>query len=294
MEIYSKIKKARKDLTEILNEMHGILFLVDKEGDILFLNQDAKRLIKEENEEDELRNISEVLDWLNFDILEHIDKRRKNRSENKEIEVVVRDHKENIIPLAFSSVAGSFEDEEALILSLYDLTKQKNAEELLKKLAIRDELTGLYNRHNLETISNQEFSRSDRYDLPLSMILLDIDDFKGVNDQYGHLAGDQVLEQTAYLLTTNIRASDYAVRIGGEEIALFLPNTNKNEAINLAEKIREIIATTPYPEVDQITVSMGVAERRKEEDYLSLYNRTDQALYQAKSKGKNRVETFYE
>lgn len=292
IEIYSKIKKTRKDLKNILNEMHGILFLVDKEGDILFLNQDAKRLLKKGVNTEELLNISEDLDWLNFDLKDYLQEPKKDRESGKE--VLVRDAKGNVIPLAFSSAKGSFEEEEVSILTLYDLTKQKNTEELLKKLAIRDELTGLYNRHILETISSQEFARADRYDLALSMILMDIDDFKEVNDNFGHLAGDELLEQSAYLLMNNIRSSDYAVRIGGEEIALFLPNTNQAEAESFAEKIRRIIAETPYPEVGKVTISAGVAERDKREDYSSLYSRVDRALYQAKSKGKNRVETAEE
>lgn len=292
IEIYSKIKRTRKDLTDILDEMHGILFLVDKEGDILFLNQDAERLLKKGAKKEQLLNIFEDIDWLNFDLKEHILKGKKDRESGKDSEVLIRDAKGNVIPLALSFANGSFEDEEVLILTLYDLTKQKNSEELLKKLAIRDELTGLYNRHILETISSQEFAHSDHYNLPLSMVLMDIDDFKEVNDRYGHLAGDEILEQSAYLLKNNIRSSDYAVRIGGEEIALFLPNTNKKEAKILAEKIRKVIAQTSFSEIGQVTVSIGVAERNKGEEYSSLYSRVDEALYQAKSKGKNRVETF--
>ncbi|MDN6161127.1 MAG: GGDEF domain-containing protein, partial [Atopostipes sp.] len=91
------------------------------------------------------------------------------------------------------------------------------------------------------------------------------------------------------LILTNIQASDYAVRIGGEEIMLFLPNTKRKEAKTVAEKIRKIIETSSYPEVGQVTASFGVVEREKFEEYLSLYYRVDKALYQAKSQGRNCV-----
>lgn len=289
LSIYLKIKKVRKDLTEILTEMRGILFLVDYQGEILFLNQDAKKLLKVETKGDELLKIDEAVDWLNFDIIEFIRERGQGENTGEEIEVLAKNSSEEIVPLALSAVSGSFRDEKALILNMHDLTKQKEAEEVLKKLAIRDSLTGLYNRHFLETIIGQEFKRSDRYDLPLSLILLDLDHFKKVNDLHGHVIGDKVLNQTAQLILTNIQASDYAVRIGGEEIMLFLPNTKRKEAKTVAEKIRKIIETSSYPEVGQVTASFGVVEREKFEEYLSLYYRVDKALYQAKSQGRNCV-----
>lgn len=120
--------------------------------------------------------------------------------------------------------------------------------------------------------------------------MLDIDDFKQVNDVYGHPIGDEVLKITAQIIENNIRASDYAIRIGGEEILIFLPNTDQEEGKMVAEKLRQKIAEAHYPEVEHITASFGLVKRQCEEDYLGLYKRVDDALYQTKQNGKNRVE----
>jgi diguanylate cyclase (GGDEF)-like protein/hemerythrin-like metal-binding protein/PAS domain S-box-containing protein len=177
--------------------------------------------------------------------------------------------------------------EEIKLLQLTKSLQKKNEE--LNELAITDELTGLYNRHYIDQIIENEMSRSDRYDEPLSIILLDLDFFKRVNDTWGHPIGDEVLKRTAKITKNNIRKSDIMARMGGEEFAIFLPHCTITGALVVAEKIRKLLASIEHPMAGVVTSSFGVAERRKKESFYDWYKRVDEALYRAKEGGRNRV-----
>lgn len=177
--------------------------------------------------------------------------------------------------------------EEIKLLQLAKKLQEKNEE--LNELAITDELTGLYNRHYIDRIIENEMSRSDRYDEPLSMILLDLDFFKRVNDTWGHPIGDEVLKHTAEITKKNIRKSDIIARIGGEEFAIFLPHCTIAGALVVAEKIRRLLESTEHPSAGVVTASFGAAEKRKNESFYNWYKRVDEALYRAKEGGRNRV-----
>ena len=110
-----------------------------------------------------------------------------------------------------------------------------------------------------------------------------------MNDKWGHPVGDSVLKLTANVLQNNIRKSDYAIRIGGEELLILMPNTDSQGAYATAEKVRKEIEEATHPVAGRYTASFGVAERTMEEKYTDLYSRIDKALYQAKNNGKNRV-----
>ncbi|HWQ30512.1 MAG TPA: diguanylate cyclase [Negativicutes bacterium] len=173
--------------------------------------------------------------------------------------------------------------------SARDVTEQKRIEEQLKKIAIRDELTGLYNRHYFEQIINEEMERADRYDQPLSIMLLDLDHFKKVNDTWGHPVGDELLKLTSETMSKTVRYSDILIRFGGEEFVVLLPHTSIEGAAAAAEKVRAGIEKNSHPVTGTQTVSIGIAERMKSESFRHLYKRTDDALYRAKQEGRNRV-----
>ncbi|MBB6443967.1 diguanylate cyclase [Bacillus benzoevorans] len=177
--------------------------------------------------------------------------------------------------------------EEIKLLQLTKNLQEQNEE--LNELAITDELTSLYNRHYIDQIIENEMSRSDRYNEPLSMILIDLDFFKRVNDTWGHPTGDEVLKHTAEITKNNIRKSDIIARMGGEEFAIFLPHCTIAGALVVAEKIRKLLESTEHPIAGVVTASFGVAERRKNESFYSWYKRVDEALYRAKEGGRNRV-----
>ena len=175
-----------------------------------------------------------------------------------------------------------------------DLTRYKKIERQLATMALFDSLTGTLNRPAFFQHAEKEFARSKRYYRPLSVVMLDIDHFKRVNDQYGHQGGDQVLQIFAEACQEVIRSTDLMGRVGGEEFALLLPDTPIKAAYNLAERLRERITKYPYLAGDmliEITASLGVTERQGEDvDFKALLQRADAALYAAKHEGRNRVK----
>lgn len=168
-----------------------------------------------------------------------------------------------------------------------DITDKKRIEEL----SITDKLTSLFNRQKIDSALIQEFNRVARYGDSLSIIMVDIDKFKNVNDTYGHQAGDRVLTDVATILKTNVRSTDLPGRWGGEEFLILCPETDGEGARLLAEKIRNCIAEHNFSEVGHLTASFGVSTHRSSDTQEDLIRRADEALYTAKEKGRNRVET---
>jgi diguanylate cyclase (GGDEF)-like protein/PAS domain S-box-containing protein len=180
------------------------------------------------------------------------------------------------------------------LILLRDITTRKLAENQLKLLAITDPLTGLYNRRYFFSLAEAEFKRAIEGQGDLSVILMDIDYFKNVNDRYGHLAGDQVLERMAARSREALRKGDILARYGGEEFAVLLPCTGSEDACQVAERLRANVAREePIPDVGsvEITASLGVAsiDASAGLTFDQLLDRADQALYQAKHENRNRV-----
>lgn len=171
-------------------------------------------------------------------------------------------------------------------------TRKKLERELIIAATV-DKLTQIYNRRKLEEIIQAEIERTKRYNTPLSLIMLDIDNFKQVNDTHGHQVGDSILKSVAGILKTNIRTSDSAGRWGGEEFMIVVPATALDNARGLAEKIRHIIASHRFDHACTITVSLGLAQMFLGDGFDSFINRADDALYRAKNRGKNRVEAYF-
>jgi diguanylate cyclase (GGDEF)-like protein len=173
---------------------------------------------------------------------------------------------------------------------------QERAKEF-QLMSITDQLTGLLNRRYLQERMNEEVNRSKRYDYPMSFLMIDIDDFKSYNDLNGHQAGDQALQITAHCLKVALRAVDVACRYGGEEFGILLPQTPLNEATVIAERMRQRVAETVYPHghsqpLGRVTISIGISTFQKLVDTPErIIAAADRALYNAKSKGKNRVES---
>ena len=173
------------------------------------------------------------------------------------------------------------------LLMLHEQLKEEN--EKLLKSAIKDELTGVYNRKFFEKRVVEEMEIADRANEHISLIIFDLDRFKLVNDNFGHQFGDEVLKRTTQIAGDLIRKTDFLNRVGGEEFAIILPNTNKAQAVFVAEKVRKALEDNKHFKVGQVTGSFGVAERMKAESLRSWYKRADNALYQAKNTGRNRV-----
>jgi len=166
---------------------------------------------------------------------------------------------------------------------------QKNLVEL-DCLASTDKLTGAWNRRRLEETVVNEMERLRRYDHPLSLLILDIDFFKQINDQHGHLVGDEILAELAGVIQSTIRTTDSLTRWGGEEFIVLSPNTTLTTMALLAERLRKKIANTSFLTVSDITVSLGVAECMAGENWAQWFRRADAALYCAKAGGRNQVQ----
>ncbi|WP_147307617.1 GGDEF domain-containing protein [Wenzhouxiangella sediminis] len=162
----------------------------------------------------------------------------------------------------------------------------------LRQLASTDALTGLHNRRDLERRIAAEMSRSRRHAQPLSVVIGDLDHFKRVNDEYGHGVGDDVLRAVGVRMRRNLRSEDLAVRWGGEEFLLLLPDTDRDGAVDVAEKIRRTISEHPIGCNGQevpVTISFGVAELTDSDQVADLIRRADDAMYRAKAQGRDRV-----
>jgi diguanylate cyclase (GGDEF)-like protein/PAS domain S-box-containing protein len=186
------------------------------------------------------------------------------------------------------------------LVGIHDVTAQKNLEQQLRELATRDFLTGAANRRHFVEVAQRERERSRRSGAALSLCMLDADHFKNVNDHYGHVAGDQVLTAIAQAATSALRISDVLGRLGGEEFAVLLPDTDLTGAMTVAERVRAAVEAARVPGGEpneqgeradiRVTVSLGVAELRGDEPFESLLKRADRALYAAKDLGRNRVQ----
>lgn len=178
-------------------------------------------------------------------------------------------------------------------LGLLFLIKEDD-DRLLVKAATTDPLTGILNRYRLITAIEDQIAFHRRKTIPLSMLVIDIDYFKNINDTYGHPVGDIVLKKLVHLIEKHLRPYDLFGRIGGEEFVIVLPQTDHDSAAIISERLRETVASTPLPDL-HITISIGIHIDIPDlnADYNHYFCRADHALYQAKSQGRNRV-VFYD
>ncbi len=174
--------------------------------------------------------------------------------------------------------------------SLQHAKQTQQANEKLKSMAIQDGLTGLYNHSFMVHMIGDAINRSKRSGNPLSLLMIDVDFFKQVNDTFGHNAGDEVLVGLTRLLKSNKRSTDYLGRWGGDELILLLTDTNLTGADNLAEKLRGLVESRVFPYGKRLTISLGAGEYQDGDTPMSLVERADSALYRAKRAGRNRVE----
>ena len=181
-----------------------------------------------------------------------------------------------------------------------NITTRKRAEEALgesekkyRELSIIDNLTDLYNSRYFYNQLKMEIDRVNRYGQPLTLLLLDLDDFKQFNDTYGHIEGDQVLSRFGQVVKRCLRQTDSAYRYGGEEFTILLPMTTSGDGAVTAERIRAELKEEIFSPVSDkhvyITVSIGLAQYKSQEDMKAFVNRVDQLMYQAKKNGKDRV-----
>jgi diguanylate cyclase (GGDEF)-like protein len=172
-------------------------------------------------------------------------------------------------------------------------TRLEIAFRTIQEMSVRDELTGAYNRRYLMQVLAQEKNRIDRGGREMAVCILDIDFFKRINDEYGHLAGDEVLKIITREALQSLRTSDFFGRYGGEEFLMILPQTTLEGAEVIADRFRRKLEAVGFPDIDpqlKVTTSIGVAQYITGEDMVQTLGRADAALYRAKRFGRNRVE----
>jgi diguanylate cyclase (GGDEF)-like protein len=195
-----------------------------------------------------------------------------------------------LIILSFYFLRKIFKDFTSTLYAYQNKIEIKNR--TLSKLINIDHLTKVSNRKAIETILKKEFNRAKRYAHPLSLIMIDIDDFKKINDTYGHNVGDKVLKEFAKVISSTIRESDYLGRWGGEEFILVTTETTLEDAVILAEKIRTKVSQFSFMRSQKVSCSIGVAQLEDQEKSDLFVNHADMAMYEAKKDGKDKVIVY--
>jgi diguanylate cyclase (GGDEF)-like protein/PAS domain S-box-containing protein len=185
-------------------------------------------------------------------------------------------------------------DEEHVLLIGYDISERKILEKKLIETARTDTLTGISNRLRFDEVLKSEMMRTDRTENTFALMLFDIDDFKAVNDRYGHQQGDRVLIEIARIVSAELRSYDTLARWGGEEFTILAPDMDAKGALTLANKVHLSVKTAVFEGIGHIGISIGVTLYRLNESQDQLIKRVDDALYKAKSEGKDRVVSSFE
>jgi len=170
-----------------------------------------------------------------------------------------------------------------------DISERRKYEERLSRLAVTDPLTGVWNRRQGKKLFTADMRDARRHGTDMSLLMLDLDHFKSVNDTYGHHCGDLVLIELCRRLTARLRASDVLVRWGGEEFVIAMQHCSLAQAVLIADELRALVADTPFVDVGAVTVSIGVAELQPDDDLAGWMSRADTAMYAAKAAGRNTV-----
>ncbi|MBU0987098.1 MAG: diguanylate cyclase [Proteobacteria bacterium] len=301
-------KQLEKKLVEEKDFLNGLIALcpdgiigVNQEGKIIIFNRAAEQLTLHKAED-----VTGKMSVVN--IYESLAKARlvkkniyspeyggEGRLEDFEVEIVTR--KGEKIPIRLSATLLYKDGHEIGNVGFFhDITPRKQLEARLRELSIRDGLSGLFNHRHFYTVLAEELIRSQRYARPLSLICLDIDNFKQFNDNLGHLEGDNIIRLVGNNLVEIMRSTDRAFRYGGDEFMILLPETTAKKARFSAEKIRKHFNSTwPFEtickklNIEQVSLSLGVAEANPHDVPNNLIQRADLAMYEAKRAGGNRT-----
>lgn len=287
--IMKKVRFNEEYIETIFNSQKNIIVVTDG-TQIIYVNQSFLTYFNYQSLEEFKRYYKCICDTFEFSVYEHylqpeIDGLRWTEYVVKHDEI---EHKAQITVNEKTStfavnVKKMIQDEETRYVSVFDDITELN------QLATRDQLTKIANRFSFDEIFEHSIALAKRYEKVFSILLVDIDHFKKINDEYGHLVGDEVLKSFSGLLKQQIRDSDIVARWGGEEFMILLPNTPLVSAVKMAEALCHRIEIHPFEQVNNVTCSIGVAEYTIGEEGDSLLSRVDEKLYLAKNNGRNQV-----
>jgi len=297
-------------LKSVLNSVAENIVVIDDTGQILFVNSSWNQFAHE--------NGCKNTDWLSINYLETCHKAAVSgdRYGLEAISGIQRTLKGEIDEFSFEYPCHSpdikrwfimrirpltITESRCFVISHHDISERKASEEYIQSQAIKDGLTGVFNRSYFDYFLNNEWNRCKRNDSPISMAILDLDHFKQLNDSYGHQSGDRCLEEIGKILSANVcRASEICARYGGEEFALIFSDADLMHAKKLVSRISKLVFDLKFPNMNSrvvpwVTVSIGVASARPQ-DGLSpadLIQYTDKLLYKAKSQGRNNIQSGF-
>ena len=297
--------KVKKRTLELQESSDNFKFLFDNTIEAIFLfkdnicidiNEAGLKIFKYKNTEDAIGKIN--TDFVAPDSIELI-KQKLNNPYNDSYEANALKADGEIFPALIKGYRRIIKGEETRVVSLFDISDLKDKEiqlqkvnKELTKLTNIDPLTGIYNRRYFYNISKEMIALSKREKKELSLAVIDIDDFKQINDTHGHDIGDEILKSLVQKVNENIRGSDIFIRFGGEEFIVILPNTSSEQASIVMDKVRKIIAQQKFINNTSFTISIGISGYKEDEGIEPLFKRADLALYAAKDSGKNKINIY--
>ncbi len=298
-----ELEKSNEKFSRIFNYSNDAIFILDAEHKVIInANPMAHKMLAYPALRLKGMHLQQVLPPHARDFIEQS---RKYMESNKgwTLQTEFQTQDLHIIPAEISASAINTDESTIIIAIVRDISLRVKWEEereklirslseknrLLESMVHMDSMTQLYNHQYVLELLEKEMIRARRYDLPLSIIMLDLDHFKVLNDKYGHQFGDEILIQTAHTITRTCREVDILGRYGGEEFLLVLPNTSLEEGVNLAERIRENISNLSWKHSEiSLTISGGVTFWNGQSQ-TEFIKRADDCLYQAKERGRNQI-----
>ena len=274
-----------KDLLRLLiEEANDGIYVLDMEGKFRYANRKAEEISGYREEEwFGIPFLQMIAPEYKVKIVEIFKERLKGSTGPPyELEIIRKDGTR--LPIEISTKAITIEDKVFVKGFVRDISEKKRLENEILQLSITDGLTGLYNHRHF-------YQRLSEYSHPFSLILIDVDDFKKYNDDFGHKAGDKVLQDIANIITDTVRGNDIAARYGGEEFVIILPDIHINEAKDIAENIRKNVSEHNFGH-RKMTISVGVSEYSQNINLKLLVENADKAMYHAKNSGKNKVKVW--
>lgn len=272
----------------LVDGLPSLFYLIDINGKFIRWNREFERISGYSSDEIARLHVTDLIveNQKEF-VADRMASVSNNGSADAELDMLTKSSA--IIPIYATGLRVELENRPYIVGFALDITKRKQMEEQLKQMAITDGLTGVFNRAKFNTDLKQIAEQAQRYQRIFSLIAIDIDKFKHINDTHGHAAGDEVIQDVVNIIKDRIRQPDSIYRYGGEEFHVILPETNLEGAVLQAERLRKVVAEYNFNYIGSVTISLGVAEYRAGEAIHVLLKRADDSLYAAKSAGRNRV-----
>lgn len=292
----NELTNSKNFLEILLNNIQSVIFIVNKNLEIQEVNNvflDTFSLTEKDvigNKCFDLFDCFNKTDNVNCDKCKLLKDANKDKTISKEI---ILNGNKITKHFLFKAQEVEFKDKEMVLVILDDVTELVRKTKELEKLATIDELTAIYNRRFILEKLTEQMERSRRYKIPLSVLLIDIDNFKSINDNYGHIVGDYVLVESAKAMKISLRKIDYIGRLGGEEFLVILPDISLNNAYICAERIRNTVKSINLDSFNQsLSISGGLIEYNGLDSLESVIDKVDKLLYRAKNSGKDMIKFF--